>query len=474
MAANSLFGASSSAAATPRGLPRLAGPDDVPPRPSFFRFLLHGSDNLLTFFPPECFQEEILGVKRLGRMFFTISHPEGVRRVLIDNVTNYPRSTHVRRLVEPAARNGLLVTDDEKWRRQRRTMAPSFDVRSVKRYFPIVIEETQSLLEKWDALSPGSVVDILPDMLRLTLSIIARTMFSIDAPEIRDIVRDSIHRYQTEAKVPVADLVGLPDWFPRGSWNARVAERVFADFNRVISRLIEERRAGGGTERDDLLSRLIAARDEATGESMPTEEVRDQVITMFWAGHETTAFSLTWTWYLIAQHPAVRAELEAELAEVLGGRAPDYEDQDKLVYTKMVFQEALRLYPPVYTLARQAVNDDVIMDRKIPAGSRVAVVPWIIHRHARFWDRPHEFDPERFTSANSAKRIRFTYLPMGGGPRVCIGSALAYLEANSVIAMIAARYRMRLAPSQKIVPQGLVTLGPQHGMRMILERRAAA
>ena len=244
-----------------------------------------------------------------------------------------------------------------------------------------------------------------------------------------------------------------------------------ADFDKAIDRLLAAREHAGDGQPKDLLTRLIAARDEETGAGMTAQEVRDQVITIFMAGHETTALALTWTWYLLSQHPAVEARLHAELDAVLGGRLPRHEDLARLPYSRMVIEESMRLYPPAHTISRQAIGDDVVLGHGIPARAAIIIAPWLLHRKPAIWDDPQRFDPERFSPERSAARHRFAYIPFGAGPRICIGMAFAMAEAVLILATIAQRYRLRLKKGHPVEPQGLITLRPRYGMRMHLERR---
>ncbi len=249
-----------------------------------------------------------------------------------------------------------------------------------------------------------------------------------------------------------------------------IADRALGEFNRAINRLIAERTQNPGRGPKDLLGRLMAARDEETGGGLTPGELRDQVVTIFVAGHETTALALTWTWYLLSQHPTEEAKLHAELATVLGGRAPEHGDLAKLPYTRMIIEEAMRLYPPVHSLTwRVPLKDDEICGRPVLKGSIIAIVPWVLHRHRRLWDHPDRFDPERFAPERAAGRSRFAYLPFSGGPRICIGAAFAMAEAMLILATLAQRYRLRLVPGHRVEAQGLITLRARHGMKMILE-----
>jgi cytochrome P450 len=220
-----------------------------------------------------------------------------------------------------------------------------------------------------------------------------------------------------------------------------------------------------------LLARLLSARDAETGLGMSAKEVRDQVVTIFMAGHETTAVALTWTWYLLSQHPAEEALFHAELDRVLNGQPPRFEDLARLRYTRMVLEESMRLYPPAHTISRQALEADVVEGRAVRKGSMITIVPWVLHRHRGLWDRSDVFDPERFAPERASARPRFAYIPFGGGPRICIGASFAMTEALIILAMLGQRYRLRLVPGHPVEPIGLITLRPRDGLRMILERR---
>ena len=238
----------------------------------------------------------------------------------------------------------------------------------------------------------------------------------------------------------------------------------------MVGGLIARRRETGA-HTEDLLALLLAARDAETGEPMSDTQIRDEVATILLAGHETTANALAWTWYLLSGDAAVAARLHAELAAVLGGRVPTAGDLPNLAYARMVLEEAMRLYPPAHSFSRQALAEDRIAGRRIPAGAVVIVAPWLLHRHRRLWDEPDAFDPGNFAPERAAARPRFAYIPFGGGPRGCIGASLAMTEALVILATVAQRYAPRLVPHHRVVPVGLITLRPEGGMPMFLDRR---
>ncbi|HLJ21822.1 MAG TPA: cytochrome P450, partial [Stellaceae bacterium] len=431
-------------------------------------FLRTIRDSSVATYGDEMFENAIVERRVLWQRYVIVNAPRGIQHVLLDNAGNYVKSRIARRLVEPGIGRGLLTSEGETWRRQRRIMAPAFDHRSLVSYAPAMTEAAAAVRARWDSLPDGTPLDIAVEMMRLTLRIIARTMFSTDADGVGPIVEEAVGRYQVEVRPGLLDLLNLPDWVPRP--RTRPWRHIFDQLDQVIDRLMRRDPSATG-ERKDLLARLLEARDAETGRAMEPQEVRDQVVTIFMAGHETTAVALTWTWYLLSQHPAEEATFHAELERVLGGRAPGFDDLAALRYTRMVLEEAMRLYPPAHTMSREALADDVIEGHRVAKGSVVSIVPWLIHRHRLLWNRPDVFDPERFAPERASARPRFAYIPFGGGPRVCIGASFAMTEALIILAMLGQHYRLRLAPGAAVEPVGLITLRPRHGLPMILERR---
>jgi len=445
-------------------------PPPLARRMGLFRFMRTVRDSSIATYPLESYQLEFADRSFLWARAYIVNAPAGVKHVLLDNAANYIKTRVSRRLLEPGLGHGLLTSEGDVWRGHRRVMAPSFDPRSVAGYAPIMTRIAAETLARWDVLPNGSPIDVMEAMMETTLHIIGETMFSAESGDIVDVVARGVERYQLEVRPTLFDLLPLPDWIPsRRSFTH--PERIFSEFDAKIDRMLAERTRAGAAERPDLLGRLIAARDEETGGGMSPSEVRDQIITIFMAGHETTSLALTWTWYLLSQHPEAEAKLHSELASVLDGRAPDYPDVAKLRYARIVIDEAMRLYPPAHTLSRQAVAEDEVMGHAIEPGSSVYIVPWLLHRNRKLWENPDKFDPERFSPERAAARDRYAYIPFGAGPRICIGAAFAITEAVLLLATIAQRYRLRLKPGHPVEPQGLITLRPRHGMAMILERR---
>ncbi len=450
--------------------PALAAP--VPPRgplplPEFFRTL---RDNMIATYAAEAYELEILERKIFGRSRFLVNEPTAIKHVLLDNAANYEKTEIARRLLEPGLGRGLITSEGETWRRHRRIMSPAFDHRSIQSYTSVMTAAAQELVADWNTRGTGAVIDVAAAMTAVTLNIISRTMFSSDSDHIVGIMEVGLGRYQTEMRPNMMDFLGLPAWLA-GLGRINIAARTLSEFDKEIARLIKIRSDNPVVGPKDLLGRLIAARDEQSGGGMSAQEVRDEVITIFTAGHETTAVAMAWTWYLLSQHPHEEATLHAELDAVLGTRTPNSRDLDKLTFTRMVIEESMRLYPPVHTVVRVALADDVLAGRHIPKGSIVLISPWVLHRHLQLWEDPGRFEPERFLPERAATRPRFSYLPFGGGRRICIGAAFAVTEATILLATIAQRFRLALMPGHRVEPQALITLRPRYGMKMLITPR---
>lgn len=399
-----------------------------------------------------------------------VNDPAGVKRVLLDKVANYPKADMEREILSAAFGEGLLSSDGEKWRSHRRIMAPSFDIRSLVSYVPAMAALAEARANAWRA-SGFAEINIADEMTGLTLGVISRTMLFADANDLTAIVGDALKDGQDQFDFSILDMMPVI-----GRWHIeRMIKRVHKTFfilDDAMYPLITARTKMAGDAPRGLLDRLIAARDSETGIGMTDREVRDEVVIIFLAGHETTAVAMTFVWYLLSQHPDVEAKLHAELESVLGGRAPAHADLAKLPYTRMVIEESMRLYPPALGhSARQAAADDEICGRKVKKGQMVLIFPWVLHRHEALWDDPLRFDPERFAPERSAGRPRFAYLSFGGELRICIGAQLAMMEATIILATLAQKFHLRLAPAQDIELQARITLRPRDGIRMRLEPR---
>src|SRR6202522_3516342 len=398
----------------PVSAPLLPAPVPRPRRLSFLEFVGALRNSAIESFAQEAYELDIIERKIFGRRLYVVNDLAAIKHVLIDNAANYQKTEITRRVLEPGLGKGLITSEGETWRQHRRAMSPAFDHRSIASYASVMTGAAEELLADWSRLGAGASVDVSTAMMQVTLNIISRTMFSSDSDHIVAIMDRGAGRYQAEMRPNMMDFLGLPAWLA-GLSRLRVADRALSEFDREIDRLIKLRSSDPKHGPNDLLARLIAARDGPTGEGMTDQEVRDQVITIFMAGHETTAMATTWTWYLLSQHPAEEARLHAELVSVLAGRAPNSEDLSKLTYARMVIDESMRLYPPVHTITREAIADDTLAGRHLRKGSTVLIAPWVLHRHLKLWQNPARFDPERFTPEHAAARPRFSYLPFGGG-----------------------------------------------------------
>jgi cytochrome P450 len=450
--------------------PVLAGPK-IPERElSFYRRMQVSKENQMAAFPRAAYEQPVYVVKSVLGTGTFINDPAGIKRVLLDNVANYPKAPMEREALGAAFGDGILVSDGEKWKSHRRTMAPSFDFKSLVSYAPAMTECSLDAAQGWDRKGAGTVVNIADEMTHLALNIISRTMFSTDAERLGGLVDGAMRRGQDLLSFGLLDILPLIGP-PRMKRKLARVRATFGEMDGVMYGLMRSRAAaaGAGGGPKDLLDRLVAARDSETGSGLSDEDVRNELVIIFLAGHETTALAMTYVWYLLSQHPQAEAKLHAELDAMLGGRAPAHDDLANLPYTRMVIEEAMRLYPPAPGLSgREAQADDEVAGQRIAKGAMVLIAPWLVHRHRTLWDEPERFDPERFSPARSAGRPRFAYMPFGGGPRVCIGAALAMTEASLILATMAQRYRLRLVPGQDIVLQHRITMRPRDGIRMIL------
>ena len=465
--------ATSTATATATPSKTLAGlaPPPLKP-PSFLKTLRASRGNAFEVIPLRAYEQPVYLAKSVLGNVLMVNDPEGVRRILLDNVANYPKNDLEIDFFSAMFGEGLLSAPHAKWRTHRKVMAPSFGTRTVESYAPAMVETTVAFAQHWDALPEAAEIDIAEEMKALTLKIICRTMFSADADELATLSREALIFVQSSLEFGLLDV--LPVIGPRRI--KRTVEAIRAHFkgmDAAIYRLISEREKIRNEAPKDFLTRLVAAKDPDDGVGLNATEVRDEVITIFVAGYETTAVSMTWVWYLLSQHPLEEAKLHEELDSVLAGRAPTVEDLPNLPYTRMVIEEAMRIYPPAPGISiREAQEADQVCGFKVTPGLQVLISPWILHRHRRLWDNPERFDPTRFNEESSEKRPRFSYLPFGGGPRVCIGATLAMTEATLILAVLAQRFRLRLKEPQEIKLQTRITLRPKNGMITILERRA--
>lgn len=392
--------------------------------------------------------------------------PEHVQHILVKNKDNYVKGLSHETL-RILLGTGILTAEGELWRRQRQLMSPTYTPRAVQHFAGIMLDATAKMLARWREMPAGSPVAINLEMMRLTMSVISRSIFTVDIGEDFAGAGQALTQILDFASQRSVSLITLPLSVPTPS-NRRL-NRALSTIDEFLYGIIANRRQK--PPGDDLLSLLMEMRDKDTGEGMSEKQLRDEVLITFFAGHETTAQLLTWVWYLLSEHPDVEERFHAELAEKLGGRSPQVEDVEGLVFLRRVMDETLRLYSPVAIMARDAVDTDEVGGYEVPAGAIVTVSPYMTHRHPEFWERPWEFYPDHFAPEQVEARPRYAYYPFGGGQRTCLGKHFALLEGALVLAEVGQRYRPRLAPGPTIKPHWSGTLRPERDVMMVLEER---
>ncbi|MFL7894205.1 MAG: cytochrome P450 [Anaerolineales bacterium] len=408
---------------------------------------------------------------RLGaRTLIFAINPEGVRQINITNRQNYDKGKSYDSVRRYLIGDGLVASTGELWRRQRKLMAPFFTPRGVQAYTDIMLGDGVRLLERWEDLSrSGQTVDIGEEMTYVTAAIILTAMFSTETDEAIMEMKDAVETMISYTNDRQTSF-NFPQWFPTPANHKYSAAR--DKVHLYINELIAQRRAMPDAQwPDDLLTRLMQARDEETGERMAEHLLRDESITTFFAGHETTARTMSATWYALASNPEVAAQLHAELDAVLGDRYPTVEDLHRLPYTLQVIKEVLRLYPAAPVYVRDAVNADTLDGYDIPAGSAVMMSPYLTHRHPDFWENPQQFNPDHWTPEREAKRHPYAYHPFAAGQRVCIGNNFSLLESHILLALLAKHFAPRLAPgyTPQWVMRGVLSIA--NGLPMRIEAR---
>lgn len=385
---------------------------------------------------------------------YLVSAPDDVKRILVDNNKNYIKAYDI---TKPVLGNGLINSEGDLWLRQRRLMQPSFSRQMMAEYQPVMVQATQEMIATWRS-QPQQTRDISAEMMLLTQTIILRTMFSTDiggqAKEIAADFATTLEYFNSFLLSPGEFIHKLPT-----PTNLRF-KAALRRLEELVYRIITERRKQGSSQRRDLLSAMMEARDPETGAAMSDKQMRDEIMTIFLAGHETTASLLGWTFYLLSQRPEIEAQVRAELASELGGREPGLDDTSRLTFTRQVLDEALRLYPPAWMFARILVGEDTLGGYTLPAGVVVMLSPYVTHRLPEFWEAPEQFMPERFTAEKVNARPRYTYFPFGGGPRQCIGMPFAMLEAPLILAMVMQAFKLEGLPDQKMHARPVATLRP--------------
>jgi cytochrome P450 len=397
---------------------------------------------------------------------FLLNDPVQIKQILVTDHHKFTKGQGLHK-AKVLLGDGLLTSEGDLHRNQRRLVQPAFHHARIAGYASTMVDYAQRMAASWRG---DSTLDISEQMTRLTLAIVAKTLFDADveseAAEVGRALTTTMKLFPRYL-IPYSNLL---EKLPLPS-NRRFREaKTYLDS--TIFKMIQDRRSTG-SDKGDLLSMLLLARDEeGGGRRMTDAQVRDEAMTLFLAGHETTSNALTWTWYLLASNPHAEQALHDEVDSVLGARSATIEDVPRLKYTEMVLAESMRLFPPAWVIGRRNVVDYVVNGYTVPQYSLILMSPWVVHRDPRYFAEPLQFDPGRWTSESKDRRPKFSYFPFGGGPRVCIGESFAWTEGVLVLATIAQRWKLRLAPGHRVQPQALVTLRPRYGMKMIAESRA--
>ena len=435
--------------------------------------LLSARKDLLAFWSEDSFRFQFMRRKIFNRTICIANTPELVKHVFVTQKDNYEsKSPQMRKALEPLLGDGLFISHGELWKNRRLLQNGLFDNSHIIHYSNIMTATAAEMAEEWAALPPGSEVSALAAMGTLTSEIIARALFGKElGSEKAGAVIGAFAEYQAAIEqIHVSNFLGLPEWLPIGKLNMGAARRAGHKIHAIVDDIIGN--AVDNPPQGTLLADLLAANESGKREVISLEGIRNELIVLFMAGHETTANALSWVWYLLSQSPDVEAKLHAELDHVLNGRLPTYDDYSALTYTRAIFEETMRLYPPVPILSREAKEDDIIRKRKVPAGSLMLVVPWLLHRHRDYWDKPDHFIPERFLDVNN-RPDKFLYLPFSVGPRVCIAKMFGMVESVLVIATLAQRFRLTLPQGTDVVHECRLTLRPRGALNMKLEPRKA-
>ncbi|MBV9246797.1 MAG: cytochrome P450 [Methylobacteriaceae bacterium] len=403
-----------------------------------------------------------------------VSHPRAVQRILLDNVGNYRRADLQRRILSAGLSDGLLTAEGEQWRVQRHAIAPMLARKAVQNFVPAMMEVAERLVARWLRHPDGDILDVAAEVTQVTLEVLERTIFSDglkrDPAEFRTAMRGY---FDAIGRLDPADVLGLPGFVPRLSrWRARPTLRFF---DAAVDDIIAHRRRLLAETPDavprDILTLLLEAHDPQSGRGLSEAELRGNIITLIAAGHETTANALAWSLFLLSQSEEWRERVAAEADREFGGDIDGL--ADRLVETRAVIEEALRLYPPIVATSRVAIEPDELAGTPVRAGAMVVVAPYVLHRHRLLWERPDIFDPHRFLGEARREIDRYAYLPFGAGPRICVGAAFALQEATLVLSALVRNFELALAPGFNVEPLLRITLRPKGGLAMIVRRRKA-
>lgn len=404
---------------------------------------------------------DIVGWNEIDGPVYQLNHPDHIEQVLVQNNQNYIKGEAFQRTLAPITGNGILNSEGAVWRRNRHLIQPAFNPGRIQEYAGMMTDCTEDLLATWD---DGETRLVHEDMMEVTLHIVAQALFGVDIDDYVDDVGRALEEFM-EASDSLSHYV-LPEQIPTPS--RRRIQHARERLDSVVYELIERRREDPGEH--DVISTLLDVTDDE-GNTLSTEQIRDEVVTLLLAGHETTALSLTFTAYALARHPEVERRLVAELDEVLGGETPTMADLSELTYTEQVVKESMRLYPPVPGIVREPVKPDIVGGYEIPAGATIRMHQWVVHRDSRWYDDPLAFEPTRWTDEFEKSLPKLAYFPFAAGPRRCIGDRFAMLEARLLLATIYQQYHLELTPDTELNLSATVTARPKDEVRMTVHRR---
>jgi len=433
----------------------------------------YASRDLLSIWPESAFDRQFMTTRIINRSIFIANCPEVVRHVLVTNHANYEKKTPLmRKAFEPLLGDGLFISDGETWQKRRAMEEAFFSDEQVAQYADIMIKTTGEYVRNWAMLKPGSTVDVMPEMLKLSSEIMCRSLFGKQmSSEQITLLSDNMADYRAAVgKMDLSAFFGLPSWLPgaKKSQTASIADNIHLIIDKMIAQGISSE------NQDSLLACFLTLQKNEN--SLTLQQIRNELIVLFMAGQETTANTLAWAWYLISQCPEVEQRLHEEIDRVTGDSAsPGYDNLAALSYTRAVIDETMRLYPPLPLLTREAGGADVIRNRQIPAGSIILVSPWLLHRHKLYWDKPDHFMPERFLADAPVQPDEFAYIPFSTGPRGCLARFFSTVETALCLAILAHHFRLMLPAGQEVTHECRLTLRPKGNLPMrIIARHQAS
>lgn len=442
--------------------PKALGPIDT---------LKYARRDLLSIWDESAFDRQFMSIKIINKMIFIANHPDIVRHVFLTHNANYEKKSQLmRKALAPLLGEGLFISDGDIWKKHRELETPMFSTEQVAKYSEVMIKTTEERVQQWSQVPTNSLIQVLPQMGQLTAEIICRTLFGnqLGAEQAAQVVKSFAEYQRLIEQMDINTFFGLPSWIP--GLSAGKAMKAAKAIHTIVDKVIEEGEKSGNS--GTLLAHFLKFQSNTiTANTLTREQIRNELIVLFMAGHETTANTLAWAWYLISQCPDVEQRLHKEVDAVFGNRSATFTDVSKLTYTRAIIEETMRLYPPVPILSREASADDTIRKRPVPAGSIMLVVPWLLHRHKQFWDKPDHFIPERFLPDAPTKPDRFTYIPFSIGPRVCIGKYFGLVETTLCLAILARHFRLRVPEGQTVSHECRLTLRPNDNLPMQITPR---